>query len=49
MIYREIGKPAELVIYTNELMYISLAVCMGNAIEEYGLGYGSGWKVKFTR
>ncbi|MDR2597857.1 MAG: SAM-dependent chlorinase/fluorinase [Treponema sp.] len=42
-------KPSELVIYTNELMYISLAVCMGSAIEEYGLGYGSGWKVKFTR
>jgi len=42
-------KPSELVIYTNEIMYISLAVCMGSAIEEYSLGYGSGWKVKFTR
>jgi len=40
---------AELVIYTNELMRISLAVCMGSVIEKYGLGYGPGWKVKFTR
>jgi S-adenosylmethionine hydrolase len=42
-------EPAELVIYTNELMRISLAVCMGSAVEQYGLGYGAGWKVKFTR
>jgi len=42
-------KPAELVVYTNELMRISLAVCMGSVIEKYGLGYGAGWEVKFTR
>jgi S-adenosylmethionine hydrolase len=42
-------EPSELVIYTNELMRISLAVCMGSAAEQYGLGYGSDWEVKFTR
>jgi len=42
-------KPKELLIYTNELMRISLAVCMGSAVEEYGLGYGPGWKVKFAK
>jgi S-adenosylmethionine hydrolase len=40
------GKP---VIYTNELMNIALAVSMGSAIDEYGLGYGAGWKAAFRK
>jgi len=42
-------KQGEPVIYTNELMNIGLAVSMGNAIERYRLGYGSGWKVQFRK
>ena len=42
-------KQGEPVIYTNELMNISLAISMGNAIERYRLGYGAQWKVQFRK
>jgi hypothetical protein len=37
------------VIYTNELMRISLAVCEGRFSEKYGLGYGSDWEIEFQK
>jgi len=40
------GEP---VIYTNELLNIGLAISMGSAIDEYGLGYGAGWKAEFSK
>ena len=40
------GEP---VIYTNELLNIALAVSMGSALDEYGLGYGPGWKAAFRK
>ncbi len=40
------GEP---VIYTNELMRISLAVCEGRFSEQYGVGYGEGWEIEFRK
>ncbi len=37
------------VIYTNELMRISLAVCEGHFSEKYQIGYGPDWRVRFSR
>lgn len=37
----------EFVIYTNELMRISLAVSQGSFIEKTKFGYGSDWQVEF--
>lgn len=39
----------DLVIYTNELMHVALAVSMGSVMSRYQLGYGSEWEVEFSR
>lgn len=39
----------EYVIYTNELMKVSLAVSQGSFIERSGLGYGADWEVTFKK
>ena len=39
----------EVMIYTNELMRISLAVNQGNLAEMYHLSYGPDWTVEFSR
>ncbi len=35
----------EAVLYTNELMRASMALCMGNFSEKYRLGFGGEWKI----
>jgi hypothetical protein len=37
----------DFVIYTNELMRVSLAVSQGSFIERTQFGYGSDWQVEF--
>ncbi len=37
------------VLYNNELMHVAMAVSEGNCCEKYGLSYGSGWKVRFSK
>jgi S-adenosylmethionine hydrolase len=37
------------VIYTNELMRISLAVSQGSFSEKFEIGYGPGWTVTFRK
>lgn len=39
----------EFVIYTNELMRVSLAVSQGSFIERTKFGYGSDWQVEFEK
>jgi hypothetical protein len=39
----------EFVIYTNELMRVSLAVSQGSFIERTQFGYGSDWQVEFEK
>ncbi|SJZ37772.1 SAM hydrolase/SAM-dependent halogenase family protein [Anaerorhabdus furcosa] len=41
-----IGEP---IIYNNELMKVSLAVSMGNFVEEYHCDFGSDWTITFTK
>ena len=43
------AKKGEDIVYNNELMRISMAVSQGNFCEQYDLGYGSDWIVKFER
>lgn len=40
--YVEEGRP---VLYTNELMKVAFAICMGSAKDTYGLRFGPSWKV----
>lgn len=42
----EEGKP---VLYNNELMKASLAVTCGSFVQQYGIGFGSDWKVTVAR
>lgn len=42
----EKGKP---IIYNNELSKVAMAVSQGSLIEEYGIKFGSDWKVTFTK
>jgi len=42
--YVEIG---ELVIYQNEMNRIALAISRGNLVQEYKLGFGPEWEVRF--
>ena len=42
-------KKGAVMIYNNELMYISLAVAQGNLVEQHRLGYGSDWQVEFAK
>ena len=37
------------VLYHNELNNASLAVCMGNFMEKYGVGFGSEWKITIRK
>ena len=37
------------VIYTNELMKVSLAVSQGSFIERSGLSYGADWEIEFSK
>jgi len=39
----------DFVIYTNELMRVSLAISQGSFIERTKLGYGSDWQVEFEK
>lgn len=39
----------DVVIYTNELMRVSVAVNQGSFCERFGLGYGPDWEVLFER
>jgi len=39
--------PGEVIIYTNELMRVAVAVCQGSFAERYRVGYGPDWKVEF--
>ncbi len=43
------AKKGEPIIYNNELMKVSMAVSMGNFIEEYHCDFGSDWTVTFTK
>ena len=36
------GEP---ILYNNELMNVSLAVCMGSFCKQYGVSYGSDWTI----
>ena len=40
------GEP---MLYNNELMKVAMAVTQGSAAEQYGLGFGSDWKVDLSR
>ena len=42
-------KKGQPMIYNNELMHVSMAVCQGSLCKKYGLSYGSDWKVVFTK
>jgi S-adenosylmethionine hydrolase len=44
--YAEQGAP---VVYINEIMNIGLAVVEGSFTGTFGVGYGTGWEVEFTR
>ncbi|MEA4875695.1 SAM hydrolase/SAM-dependent halogenase family protein [Anaerorhabdus sp.] len=43
------AKKGEPIIYNNELMKVSMAVSMGNFVEEYHCDFGSDWTVTFTK
>lgn len=43
------AKKGEAIIYNNELMKVSMAICQGNLCEKYNLGYGSDWTVEFEK
>ncbi len=39
----------ELIIYNNELMEVAIAVCMGNMLAQYHMGFGPEWTVEFVK
>lgn len=43
------AKKGDVMIYNNELMRVSMAVNQGSFCEMYGLGFGPGWRVEFTK
>jgi len=43
------AKPGEPIIYNNELMKVALAVSCGSFKEQYGVSFGSDWRVTFTK
>jgi S-adenosylmethionine hydrolase len=43
------AQKGDVVIYTNELMRVSVAVNQGSFCERFGLGYGPEWEVVFER
>lgn len=42
-------KPGEAVLYTNELMRASMALCLGDFKENYHLGFGEDWTISLER
>lgn len=42
-------KIGEAVLYTNELMRASMALCMGNFREKYGIGFGEDWTISIEK
>ncbi|QHQ59618.1 DNA-directed RNA polymerase subunit delta [Anaerocolumna sedimenticola] len=42
-------KQGEAVIYTNELLKVSMAVCLGDFCETYHINYGQDWTVKLEK
>ncbi len=42
-------KPGEAVLYTNELMKASMALCLGDFKEKYQLGFGEEWKISIEK
>jgi S-adenosylmethionine hydrolase len=42
-------KPGEAVLYTNELMKVSIALSMDNFKEKYGVGFGEAWRIFLTK
>ena len=42
-------KRGEVLIYTNELKYIGLAINQGNFSKKYRIGYGADWQVEFEK
>ncbi len=44
--YARIGDP---MLYNNELMKVAMAVTQGSLVRQYGLSYGTSWKVDFTK
>ena len=43
------AQKGEVIIYTNELMKIGVAVSQGSFSERYNVGYGSDWEVGFEK
>lgn len=43
------AKKGDTMIYNNELMRVSMAVCQGNFCEKFGLGFGGDWIVSFEK
>ncbi|MFI3237916.1 MAG: SAM-dependent chlorinase/fluorinase [Lachnospiraceae bacterium] len=44
--FAKLGEP---MIYNNELMKVAMAVSQGSFSEKYNLGYGTNWKIEFTK
>jgi S-adenosylmethionine hydrolase len=42
-------KPGEAVLYTNELMRASMALCIGDFKKKYQLGFGEEWKITIEK
>lgn len=42
-------RQGEAVLYNNELMKASVALCMGNFMEKYQMGFGEDWRVSITK
>ena len=43
------AQKGEVIIYTNELMKVGVAICQGSFSERYHLDFGSDWEVEFTK
>ena len=43
------AKKGDPMLYNNELMKVAMAVTQGSLVHEYGLSYGSSWKVDFSK
>jgi S-adenosylmethionine hydrolase len=39
----------EAIIYNNELMKVSVAICQGSFLESYKLDFGPEWEVQFEK
>jgi S-adenosylmethionine hydrolase len=43
------AKKGEVIIYTNELMKVAVAICQGSFCDRYNLDFGSDWEVDFEK